>query len=245
VRTDTTINFKDCDFFVNDTSMYIEGVVDQENLWNIKDTKFNQIATQAFQSTNGIGTKFLRCNFKDCGNGIATASSPSSSFINFGQSRDNLVLASVSNRQQAAGVVTSELIDGISEVYNSDYTELVNKNFSDIYLTDSFRPVAVVSALNNFINLNYILRLGDHIRKGKIEITIGDDKSKISTSDEYKYSDATPTSPGGVVMTNFEFKAELRDNDTDSGIETVVIFYRNPIATGALGNVSFDVSYGV
>lgn len=245
VRTDTTINFKDCDFFVNDTSMYIEGVVDQENLWNIKDTKFNQIATQAFQSTNGIGTKFLRCNFKDCGNGIATAASPSSSFINFGQSRDNLVLASVSNRQQAAGVVTSELIDGISEVYNSDFTELVNKNFSDIYLTDSFRPVAVVSALNNFINLNYILRLGDHIRKGKIEITIGDDKSKISTSDEYKYSDATPTSPGGVVMTNFEFKAELRDNDTDSGIETVVIFYRNPIATGALGNVSFDVSYGV
>ena len=46
-------------------------------------------------------------------------------------------------------------------------------------------------------------------------------------------------------MTNFEFKAELRDNDTDSGVETVVLFYRNPIASGALGNFSFDVSYGV
>jgi hypothetical protein len=46
-------------------------------------------------------------------------------------------------------------------------------------------------------------------------------------------------------MTNFEFKTELRDNDSDSGIETVVIFYKNPISTGALGNISFDVSYGV
>ena len=45
-------------------------------------------------------------------------------------------------------------------------------------------------------------------------------------------------------MSNFEFKAELRDNDTDSGIETIVLFYKNPLATGREGNISFDVAYG-
>jgi len=46
-------------------------------------------------------------------------------------------------------------------------------------------------------------------------------------------------------MTNFEFDAELRDNDSDSGIDSLVIYYKNPLSTGAIGNISFDVSYGV
>jgi hypothetical protein len=45
-------------------------------------------------------------------------------------------------------------------------------------------------------------------------------------------------------MSNFEFTAELRDNDADSGIETIVLSYKNPLATGATGNISFDVAYG-
>lgn len=245
IQTDTTMNFSGCDFFVNDTSFYVDGVSGQGNIWQIKDSKFTQIATQIFNSNNGYGTKFQRCNFKECGNGTNTAALPTSTMISFGESRDNLVLDCISDRQQAAGVVASELVDSISEVTNSDYTKLINRNFADIYLTDSFRPIIVVSAFNNFITLNYVLRLGDHVRMGKIDLTIGDDKSKVSLSDEYKYSDATASSPGGLVMTNFEFKAELRDNDSDSGIETIVLFYKNPIATGALGTISFDVSYGV
>jgi len=56
-------------------------------------------------------------------------------------------------------------------------------------------------------------------------------------------------------MTNFEFAVELRSNDdsirpdapNDSALtpDTVVLTYRNPIQTGALGNISFDVAYGV
>ena len=69
--------------------------------------------------------------------------------------------------------------------------------------------------------------------------------STISLSDQYEFSDISSSSQGGKIMTGFEFKAELRDNDTDSGIETVVLFYKNPIATGALGNISYDVEYGV
>ena len=46
-------------------------------------------------------------------------------------------------------------------------------------------------------------------------------------------------------MSNFQFDVELRDNDTDSGVETIVLYYKNPLTTGATGNISFDVSYGV
>jgi hypothetical protein len=45
-------------------------------------------------------------------------------------------------------------------------------------------------------------------------------------------------------MTNFEFNAELKDNDGDSGIETILLSYKNP-SSGTTGNISFDVAYGV
>jgi hypothetical protein len=64
-------------------------------------------------------------------------------------------------------------------------------------------------------------------------------------TDNYQYSPSLITDEGGALMTNFEFNVALRDNDTDSGIETIVLSYKNPLATGATGNISFDVTYGV
>jgi hypothetical protein len=46
-------------------------------------------------------------------------------------------------------------------------------------------------------------------------------------------------------MTNFEFFAELKDNDADSGIETILLSYRNPLSGGATGSISYSISYGV
>jgi hypothetical protein len=55
-------------------------------------------------------------------------------------------------------------------------------------------------------------------------------------------------------MTNFEFAAELRDNEDTTGdsslsIDTVVLSYKNPLLvsgqTGAGGSISFNVTYGV
>lgn len=244
IVAETTMRLINCKFFENDTSIYANGVSGQTNSWLIEDCKFEEIATHVFRSTNGYGTKFLRCHFTKCGNGINSSANPSSSIIYFGENRDNLVIDCTSDRQQDAGVVSSELIDSVSEVYNSDYTSLLNRNFSEIYLSNSFKPVAVFSALNNFITVNYNLRLGGHIRLGRLNFTVGDDLSKLSYTDEYQYSDNSALSEGGKIMSNFEFKAELRDNDTDSGIETIVLFYKNPLATGREGNISFDVAYG-
>jgi hypothetical protein len=53
------------------------------------------------------------------------------------------------------------------------------------------------------------------------------------------------TDPGGAMMTKFEFNAELKDNDADSGVDTVLLTYKNPLATGATGTISYSISYGV
>jgi hypothetical protein len=46
-------------------------------------------------------------------------------------------------------------------------------------------------------------------------------------------------------MTNFEFNAELKDNDADSGIDTILLSYKNPLNTGATGKISYNITYGV
>ena len=245
VVTDTFIKFKNCKFYINNTAMYVNGQNGQGNKWNIQDSDFEEIARYVWYSTAGIGTRFYRCDFKNCGNENNTAANPEWSIISFGESQDNIVIASTNNRHQEASVVSSEIIPSITEVYNGDYAEFLNRNNSEIYLSNSFRPVTVFSALNNYISVNYILKLGVHVRYGKLVFTVGDNLSKIAWTDKYQYSDQTDTSEGGKIMTNFQFDVELRDNDTDSGIDTIVLYYKNPISTGQTGSISFDVSYGV
>jgi hypothetical protein len=49
---DTELTFDDCRFFVCDTAVYVEGVVDRQgHLWTFRDCKFEEIAKQAFFST--------------------------------------------------------------------------------------------------------------------------------------------------------------------------------------------------
>ena len=245
IAVDTKIDFQDCEFSINDTAINIIGVNGQGNNWQIKNVLFREISRYVFNSNYGTGTKFIDSTFTNCGNSTNTAASPIWPMISFGESTDNIIINCFSNRQQQAGIVSSETIVGVSEVLNSDITQLTNRNNSEIYLSNSFRPVAVFSALNNFITINYILRLGEHIRYGKIVFTIGDGLQKVSFTDKYQYSDNSATAEGGRIMSNFQFDAELRDNDSDSGIETLVLYYKNPLSTGQTGNISFDVSYGV
>lgn len=245
IVTDTVVDFTDSRFMINDTALYVNGVAGQQNNWNLEHCKFEEVGRYAWYSTAGVGTKFFRCDFKNCGNENNTANNPTWSMVSFGESGNNLVIACTNDRQQAAGIVTSETIPSVTEVFNSDKVEFLNKNTSQIYLSNSFRPVATFSALNNYITVNYVLRLGVHIRHGKLTLLVGDDLSKLSFTDSYQYSDSSEASEGGRIMSNFEFDAELRDNDSDSGIETIVIYYKNPISTGQTGNISFDVTYGV
>jgi hypothetical protein len=252
---DTEVDFKDCDFFVGDTAIYLEGLQTQRNNWTIEDCRFEEVSRHAVRMTQGQGTLILRSRFKNCGNGTNTADTPLEYIVFFGEKLDNILIDCISDRQQSAGIVTSNDVAAVPEVYNADKVTFVNRNHSEIFLSNSFRPLAVFSAFNRFITVNYFLQLGSYSRVGKLTITVGDDLSEVQTTDEFQYASPLAVSVGGQIMTNFEFDAELRSNDTiiradapdDSALtpDTVVLTYKNPILTGALGSISFDVTYGV
>jgi hypothetical protein len=249
------VTFDDCDFFVNDTAIYIEGISTQGNNWRIDNCRFEEIARHAFRSTQGQGTAIQRSRFTNTGNGTNTASNPIDYIVYFGEKLGNVVIDCISDRQQSANIVTSFDTAAVAEVYNGDIVKFVGRTRSDIFLSNSFRPVTIFSAFNKFFTINYFLQLGSYSRVGKLTITVGDDLSEVQTTDEFQYASPLAASPGGTIMTNFEFEAVLRDNDNiirpdapdDSSLtpDTVVLTYKNPLLTGAEGNISFDVTYGV
>jgi hypothetical protein len=251
---DTTVRFQDCKFFVNDTAIYIEGVTAQGNRWQINDCEFEEIANQAFRSSAGRGTLIQRSKFKSVGNGINSSNNPDDYMVYFGEKIGNVLDGCTSDRQQSAAVISSTA--AFSEVYNSAGVTFVDKNHSLIFLSDSFTPLAAFSAQNNFTEINYCLKLGEHTRYGRITITIGDDLSPashgsdVSITDSFTYSPNSILSPGGNTMSNFEFSVSKSSNtalDDSSAavIDTLMLTYKNPLATGIAGSISYDVAYGV
>ena len=254
----TEIKFENSRFFVNDTAMYIDGVATQGNNWTIYDCVFEEISRQAFRSTNGQGTIINRSKFKNVANGTNNAANPDDVMVYFGERTGNVVIACTSDRQQAAGMTAVTSTESFVEVYNAANVNFVNRNYSLIYLSDSFYPLAVFSSLNKFTVINYCLRLGTqgpqgaHTRFGTLQIAIGDDLAGIdnvtgiSLVDNYTYSPNIITALGGPTMTNFEFNATLTNPPGgDSSLSTVLLSYKNPLAAGQTGSISFDVAYGV
>jgi hypothetical protein len=251
---DTVVRFHNCKFFVNDTAIYIDGVNTQGNRWQINDCEFEEVANQAFRSTAGRGTLIQRSKFKSVGNGISTSANPNDYMVYFGEKTGNAVVDCTSDRQQAVTVISGTA--AFSEVYNAASVTFVDKNYVPIYLSDSFSPLAAFSAQNKFTVINYCLKLGEHTRYGTATIVIGDDLSpeshgsNVSITDSFAYSPNIILSPGGSTMTNFEFGVSKSsntalDDSTAAVIDTVMLTYKNPLATGIAGSISYDVAYGV
>jgi hypothetical protein len=251
----TAIKFDNCKFFVNSTAIYIVGVERQGNKWNISQCEFEEIAKQAFRSTNGRGTIFQQCKFKNVGNNTAAADSPNDVMVFFQENIGNVLVDCVSDRQQLANMTDTNDITAYTEVYNAAGANFLDKNYNLIYLSDSFRPLAVFSSLNKFTVINYCLRLGVHTRFGSLMIAVSNElgatDNEITITDSYTYSPSFITSNGGSLMTNFEFLATLASNRTgdDStlgpNLDTIILSYKNPLAAGQTGSISFDVAYGV
>lgn len=249
---ETVLNFIDCEFSINDVCFYVEGVPAQQTRWKIKDCKFNEIANQVFWANAGQGYMFQGCEFFNCGNGTNDASSPNTEILYFGESTNNIVIDSISNRHQNALLTSDESTVGYSETFNTNLTNFVNFQFTEIFVSDSATTLCVFSSESKFITMTYTLRLGDHVRIGKVSIVIDETNTDVSISDEYQYSRAlsddrdSPLSEfGGRIMTNFEFSAILANNDVEAGIDTIIVKYTNPLDYGIVGNISYQVSYGV
>jgi hypothetical protein len=267
---DSEVKINNSNFFIVDTGIYIGGVPAdqfterrQGNKWLIIDSKFEQVASHAFISTYGVGTKFLRTEFKDCGNGTGSAANPVTAIVKFGESFDNILIDCYSNRHQSSAIakITNPSTPGIIEFEGASYASLIDRNYSTIVVSDSPRALTVFSLKSRFIIIDYFLSLGadplnKHSRIGQLILTVGDDldgiddTSPVAISDNYVYSPPTPSSTGGALMYNFEFSTELAnftnvEDGGDSSIETIILKYRNPALNGANGTISYSVSYGV
>ncbi len=244
VAFDSVVDFEHCEFFVCDTGIYIGGVSGQGNLWHIDDCHFEEVANQAFISTQGRGTQFQRSRFINCGNNTNSASAPYTSIVSFGESFGNTLVNCSSNRHQESGIVSVATADTRVEFENASSASLVDRNYSELYLSDAPRPLAVFSAYNNYIYIDYTLRLSQHVRTGQIVIVINTLNTDIEISDTYTYSG------GGIVMTGFEFFAELKNNsnyDDSAGPnnDTLLLKYQNPLISGATGSIEYSITYGV
>ena len=243
---ETRLNFRNCKFFVNHTSVYIEGVANQINNWHFTECEFLEVASTVFISTHGGGTLFEKCGFKNCGSGVNTSDYPEVELISFGESSNNVVWDCNSDRQQLAGIVSTDTGYYITEVTNGTKVGFLDRNEAMIYLSDSGRPLSIFSASNTFYTINYRLELSSYIRQGVLSLSVDKNQSSVSISDHYQYSPNYITSPGGTALTNFEFSALLKDNnDSSVGNDTIVLYYTNPLLTGYTGYISFDVAYGV
>jgi hypothetical protein len=250
VSLETSIDFKNSVFNTCDMGIYINGVLGQTNKWSVFDSKFLNIYNEAIHATNGRNFLISRSSFINCGNN-SSLSEPATPVVSFGESFGNIVTDCSFNRHQNSSITAFNSTASIPEVENASRASLIDKNYADIFLSDSFRPLAVFSATSRFIFIDYTLNLGVHSRTGTIKISITSDKDVASITDDYFYSSDSITGPGGRLMTNFEFSVDLRNNTgwDDSTLgdnpETLVLYYMNPLQNGQTGTISYSISYGV
>ena len=255
VDFETVINFTNCEFFVCNTGILISGISDNVvHDWLVKDCHFEEVAKQAVVSTGGTGMKIDRATFKNVANGVNGSASPSSYIVDFKTPYGNIVVDAYSDRHQASGISLLSTAPGFAESRNSVVTRIANSFYSSIYFSDTFSPLSVFDALNRYIVIDYVLTLYNNVRKGKLTLAIDTTLTEIAIADNYTYSspyqDDRLNHPGGIMMTNFEFNAELisnktADDSTGRVIDTVLLTYKNPLTTGSTGTITYSITYGV
>ena len=254
---DTELLFDNCTFFVCDTGVYVEGVVDRQgHLWTFRDCRFEEIAKQAFFSTFGTGTLIKDSEFKNVGNGVNGAAYPETEMVRFSTKFGNVVENCRSDRHQSAGITLVDTKVGVPEVLNAGSVSFNNDYHSAIYLSDTFAPLAVFSVFNRYIIIDYTLTIGadNYNRKGRLTLVVQDGvettSEHVAIADNYTYSSSLITDPGGDMITSFEFNAELKDNDDTTGdstqsVDTILLSYKNPNSFLGTGTISYNIRYGV
>ena len=254
---DTELTFDNCTFFVCDTAVYVEGVVDRQgHLWTFRDCHFEEIAKQAFFSTFGTGTLIKDSEFKNVGNGVNGAVYPETQMVRFSTKFGNVVENCRSDRHQSAGITLVDTKVGVPEVLNAGSVSFNNDYYSAIYLSDTFAPLAVFSVFNRYIIIDYTLTIGadNYNRKGQLTLVVQDGvettSEHVAIADNYTYSSSLTTDPGGDMITSFEFNAQLKDNDDTTGdstqsVDTILLSYKNPNRFLGTGTISYNIRYGV
>lgn len=240
---DTYNDFIDCEFKICDTAVYVGGLPNQGNRWKFNNCTFEKIASKAVNINNGVGTHLNNCKFISAGTGTSTSQYPLTSSVKFVQNEDNILTNCSTDRIRLHSLTSLNNTTAVLEFENVTVS-LIDKNYSAIYLSDGPRTFAVFSSGNKIITIDYVLKLDTHTRSGQIIIAVDRWNNDVSLTDNYIYSS------GGTTMTLFQFDASLvsntnTDDSTSVEDETLILSYVNPTGTGALGSITFSVSYGV
>ena len=238
---ETTIKFDNCTFSNCYRGIYLEGVVGQSNKWNISDCSFTDIYDSAVVMKHGKNAVIRDTSFRKCGNWFGDISSPSAVIVLFGDIDNNLVIDCVSDRRSATARVVTLATDEVPEVMNTsngnflDYTslEMISNNITTTAFT-------TVSASNDYIVVEYSIVLGDYLRTGKLEITLGDliiDPTSFQVVDNYSYSTKVYDPEGPDLTQQLEFNAVITPTS-----HSVVLTYTN--GSGHGGQLVYRVTVG-
>lgn len=192
--SETRLNFYNCEFDSVDTGVLLTGVQNQINNWKFDNCKFSNTANHGIYISAGSGTIIRETGFEKCGNFLN--GNPAVPSVYFGQTRNNIMIDCTSDRQQSNGVTNDELSLYVPEVIGADKVSFVTRNKAFIEPYESFTPIAVFSADNKFVKINYsiVLESGD-IRNGTLDIAVNKGNNRANLTDNYTYS-----SPLGVAV---------------------------------------------
>jgi len=241
---ESNIKFVDCKFIRLNKGIEITGGDQgQKNNWYVYDTDFEEIATTAFRSEYGVGTKIIRSRFINCGNDINQADNPETPIIIFDEQGNNITDQCTFNRHQAAynEVIINDERFAHPEVLNSAKSMLADQINKDLYQSTTFTPLAMFSTLNKKTVIDYIVSFASgSARSGTITITVGDTLSNPIITDSYS------STCGDTQAELLEFSITLVDrSDSTTGSETMVLNYKNPAAGVTPDKMFYFVSYGV
>ncbi len=238
---ETNVKFQNCEFTNCYRGISINGVVGQSNRWVISDCVFSDIYERAISVSRGKNMLVRNSSFRRCGNGIGTAATPTDIIVAFGDVDNNVLHNCSCDRREAVGLALTAATDIIPESENSS-----NSNYID-YIPVKFIPgntntnaLTAFSSNADFIIVEYGITMGEFIRIGKINITVGDlteSPQAVTVVDNYFHATPIYNMTGTDVTQRVEFNASIT-----SSLGSIVLTYKNE--SGHAGELSYRVSYG-
>lgn len=200
----TSVTADDCLFENLDSAVYLYSDAvnkkSQSNNWKFLNCNFKETNSHAIFVATGKNMLIKECNFENVGtdadgNYLVPA-------VSFGQSENNIVMDCMSDRQNDIGARNFGSLAYVPEVVGADRVNFLNRYHVDIQEKYSVEPIAIFSSRNDFVEINYHLKLvtGD-IRTGKMSIRVNNDTSSLSFSDDYSFTSPLGRATGVIVNT--------------------------------------------
>ena len=199
----TDVFVESCEFENLDSVVFVDGVINQSNNWRFIQCDFKNTSSSAIVVNYGKNMLLKECNFENAGvdeNGDYVVPE-----VIFKQSQNNLLVDCTSDRQSNLGITNLGSAPFVPEVHGADKVTFLNRNYAAIREVYSAEPIAIFSSLNDYIEVDYHIKLnmGD-IRIGKLKIRVDNNSRSLTLIDDYSYVSPPGRAWGIQVDRNLE-----------------------------------------